>query len=71
LAVLQADPIEFLQNINGEDGLSAEQVEAYIEERLQAKLSKNYKRADELRQLLTDGDIVLEDSPQGTTWRRK
>ena len=71
LAILQADPIDFLQNACDEGGLSAEQVEAFIEERLQAKLGKDYKRADELRQLLIDGDIVLEDSPQGTIWRRK
>lgn len=71
LGILQANPIEFLQDSQGNEGLSADEVEAYIVERQQAKLNKDYGRADEIRQILTDGDILLEDSPQGTTWRRK
>ena len=39
-------------------------------ERQQAKLDKNYARADEIRQHLLQRGVVLEDSRDGTKWRR-
>ncbi|MBN2812116.1 MAG: cysteine--tRNA ligase, partial [Spirochaetales bacterium] len=45
-------------------------IEALIEERKAAKQSKNFARADEIRNLLKAEGIVLEDSPTGTTWKR-
>ncbi|MGH1485492.1 MAG: cysteine--tRNA ligase [Cellvibrionaceae bacterium] len=71
LGVLQADALEFLQSSSSDAGLSVEEIEAYIEERQQAKLDKNYGRADEVRMLLTEQGIVLEDSSEGTSWRRE
>lgn len=71
LGVLQADPTAFLQGEASDDGLSASDIEAYIDERQAAKIAKNYARADEIRQLLLDDNIVLEDSPTGTIWRRE
>ncbi len=71
LGVLQADPTQFLQGTNSSEGLSANDIDAYIVERQEAKLAKNYARADEIRQLLLDEKVVLEDSPTGTIWRRE
>ncbi len=71
LGVLQANPIEFLQGADSSEGLSADAIDAYIVERQEAKLAKNYGRADEIRQLLLDEKVILEDSPTGTTWRRE
>ncbi|ASS76946.1 cysteine--tRNA ligase [Tumebacillus algifaecis] len=51
-------------------GLEA-QVEALIQERNDARKSKNWARADEIRDELTAMGIVLEDTPQGVRWRRK
>jgi len=45
-------------------------VDQYIEERTAAKQAKNYAEADRIRKELLEAGIVLEDSPQGTTWRR-
>ncbi|MGG4551665.1 cysteine--tRNA ligase [Paenibacillus woosongensis] len=46
-------------------------VEALIAERAEARKAKNWARADEIRDLLDDKGIVLEDTPQGMRWRRK
>jgi cysteinyl-tRNA synthetase len=48
----------------------AADIEAIIEERLAARRSKNFARADALRADLAAKGILLEDGPKGTTWRR-
>lgn len=74
LGVLQADPTEFLQ---AEDktsqvvGLSIDVIETLISQRIQAKKDKQYQRADDIRQQLDDQGVLLEDSREGTAWRRK
>ena len=70
LGILAADPSEWMQGGVDAVGISGEQVEALIEERTQAKLDKNYARADEIRAELLAQGIVLEDSRDGTKWRR-
>jgi len=42
-----------------------------IQQRLQARKERNFAQADTLRQQLAEAGIILEDSPQGTTWRRE
>ncbi|MBO9597491.1 MAG: cysteine--tRNA ligase [Cohnella sp.] len=54
-----------------EAGLLDEEVDALIAERAEARSSRNWKRADEIRDLLAERGIVLEDTPQGMRWRRK
>ncbi|MVH72050.1 hypothetical protein GO784_04515, partial [Staphylococcus aureus] len=46
------------------------QVDALIEERNQARKDRDFARSDEIRDLLKEQGIVLEDTPQGTRWRR-
>ncbi|KAA9234187.1 MULTISPECIES: cysteine--tRNA ligase [Aerococcus] len=46
------------------------EVQALIEERDQARLDKDYDRSDAIRQELLDQGIILDDTPQGTRWRR-
>jgi cysteinyl-tRNA synthetase len=48
-----------------------EEVEQLIVERTEARKTKNWARADEIRELLTAKGIHLEDTPQGLRWRRK
>ncbi|MGB8956821.1 MAG: cysteine--tRNA ligase [Tumebacillaceae bacterium] len=48
-----------------------EQIEALIAERTEARKTKNWARADEIRDQLDAMGIVLEDTPQGIRWRRK
>lgn len=70
MGILQQDPDHWFQQADGEEGLSAEEIEQFIEERKQAKLDKNYARADEIRQSLEQQGILLEDSREGTKWKR-
>jgi cysteinyl-tRNA synthetase len=53
------------------DGLLDEEIEQLILDRKEARMSKDWVRADEIRDLLTDKGIYLEDTPQGIRWRRK
>ncbi|MNW50547.1 Cysteine--tRNA ligase [compost metagenome] len=46
-------------------------IEALIQERVEARKAKNWARADEIRDQLDAEGIVLEDTPQGMRWRRK
>ncbi len=66
LGILQRDPRLFLQ---GDDSIAAE-IEATIARRLEARKSRNFAEADRIRHELLQKGILLEDGPQGTTWRR-
>ena len=48
----------------------AAEIEALIEERTNARKEKNWAKADEIRNKLTEMGIVLEDTPQGVKWHR-
>ncbi|MGA7887389.1 MAG: DALR domain-containing protein, partial [Acidobacteriaceae bacterium] len=51
--------------------LSDEQIQALVEERTQAKRTRNFARADQIRNDLAAKGIVLEDSKDGVRWKRK
>lgn len=42
-----------------------------IEERNTARKNRDFKRADQIRDMLLDKDIVLEDAKEGTRWKRR
>tara|TARA_B110000503_G_scaffold118471_1_gene179446 strand:- start:87 stop:1460 length:1374 start_codon:yes stop_codon:yes gene_type:complete len=55
----------------GADGdISSDSVDLMIAERTAAKVARDYSRADAIRDELTSAGIVLEDSAEGTKWRR-
>ncbi|NYT81492.1 cysteine--tRNA ligase [Alcaligenaceae bacterium] len=78
LGLLQADPAQYLQSSSryqsgGKAGasLSADQVEALVWARTEAKKARNFAEADRLRDELQAAGIELEDKAGGVTqWRR-
>lgn len=70
LGLLYQDPVKYLQGQT--DGVDEDValIESLIEERKQARANKNFAAADEARNKLTAMGVVLEDGPNGTTWRR-
>jgi cysteinyl-tRNA synthetase len=51
-------------------GISDTQIAILITERNEARRTKNFLRADAIRDELLQEGVALEDGPQGTTWRR-
>ena len=60
LGILDACEVEFLDA----------DIEALIEERNNARKEKNFARADEIRDMLKDNGIILEDTRGGVKWKR-
>jgi len=73
LGIFQEDPQAFLEaeRVRKTEALtlSEQEIEKLVTERNEARSKKNWKRADEIRDQLASQGIILEDGPQGTTWR--
>jgi cysteinyl-tRNA synthetase len=57
--------------ILGDEVSIKEEVEVKIEERNEARKNKDYALSDKIRKELEAKGIILEDTKEGTTWRRK
>ena len=75
LGLFVSDPAGWLkqQNLKGLQtlGLTEADLDAAIQERLQARGNKDFARADQIRDELVQKGIELLDSPAGTTWKIK
>jgi len=74
LNLLQHDPQILLQSLRQKtEALTIDpaRIEELIEARRQARKQKDFALADAIRQQLVEAGILLEDTPQGTTWRVK
>ena len=69
LGLLGDDPDQYLQSGVAEAG-DNEQIEALVEQRLQARRDKNWAEADRIRDELQAMGIELEDRGGSTSWRR-
>lgn len=72
LGLVQYDVDEFLKSDIGQEvlSLSDDEIQAMIQQRADAKKAKDFSGADAIRQTLLDQGVVLEDTRQGTLWRR-
>lgn len=74
LGILNESPCAFIDKKKSsaiESGnIDPDEIQNFIHERRDARKSKNFARADEIRQILKEKGIVLEDKPDGTTtWK--
>ena len=68
LGLLQQDPATwFARGASNDDDA---RIQALVDERVSAKQSRDFARADAIRQQLADEGILLEDTPQGVRWKR-
>lgn len=70
LGLLTQDPVKFLQGQSDGADDDVALIESLIEERRTARANKDFAAADAARNKLTEMGVVLEDGPNGTTWRR-
>jgi len=71
MGLLQQDPEDWFRwQSDEDDSLSDDAINRLIEERKDARASRDFQRADEIRDELLDQGIELEDSAEGTRWRR-
>ncbi len=70
LGLLQQTPEDWFKGASA-GGLEEADIDALIDQRKQARADKDFAASDRIRDELADKGIVLEDSADGTTWRRE
>ncbi len=62
---------DVLQPSKSEGGMTDEEIEAMIASRTAAKKARDFARADQIRNELTEKGVILEDTKDGVRWKRK
>ena len=57
--------------MEGDQAEANEEIQDLIDGRNQARAEKDWAAADHIRKQLDELDIVLEDTPEGTIWKKK
>ena len=70
MGLLQSDAEQWFTQVRSSADISSAEIEGLIEKRQRAKADKDFAGADLIRQDLLARGVVLEDSREGTKWRR-
>ncbi len=71
LGLLTSDSEVWFKDSSGQDDLDEAAIEHLIAQRVEARADKDFAESDRIRDELAARGIVLEDGPDGTTWRRE
>ena len=71
LGILQEDPNSWFESDKLDKNINEEEIEALIVERNEAKMNKDFEKADVIRAELMSKGIELMDSSSGTSWKLK
>ena len=69
LGLLTGDPETWFATGAAGD-ISGDEIESLIAQRNEARAAKDFQKADAIRDQLVDSGVIIEDGPNGTTWRR-
>ncbi|MBC8466511.1 MAG: cysteine--tRNA ligase, partial [Deltaproteobacteria bacterium] len=70
LGLFQERPGTFFEQLADiSEDIDDSQIEDLIKERSDARAEKNWAKSDEIRDTLRKMGVILEDGPEGTTWR--
>ena len=71
IGLLERDPVAYLRaGPSALGGFDEAAIEALVVQRAEAKKARDFATADRVRDELKAAGIVLDDGPQGTSWRR-
>jgi len=71
LNIVQLESDSWFKGQASADDISEEAIEALIQARVEAKQSKNFARADEIRDELAAQGVQIKDTREGTIWSRE
>ena len=70
MGFFEVDPESWFK-AGSSDGPGEEEIERMLAARAEARKSRDFARADQIRDELADAGVVIEDGPNGATWRRE
>lgn len=71
MGFLTVTPNEWFRGALSEDAFSEAEVEVYLEQRKAAKIAKDFKTADGIRDMLKSKGVIIKDTPAGQDWQRE
>jgi cysteinyl-tRNA synthetase len=70
LGLFQENPADFFEQLAKPSAeVNTAEIDALVEKRSQARAAKDWAASDAIRDQLKEMGVILEDGPQGTTWR--